>query len=68
MKTGLWILSLYLAAVGGATIASNMMADTPVLDTIKGLPSTGSLLGSTGTTAGVLDLGTAAAIWFIALR
>jgi len=62
------VLALYVAAVGIATIASGSMANSPTLDTVAGLPSTGSLLGSTGTTAGVLDIGTAAAIYFFALR
>lgn len=68
MKTALWAAAVYLVVIGGATLASNSMKDSPTLDTIAGLPSTGSLLGSTGVTAGALDLATAGAIWFMALR
>jgi hypothetical protein len=68
MRTMWWVLAAYLAVVGGATLAANSMTNSPTLDTVAGLPSTGSLLGSTGVTAGALDLGTAAAIWFLALR
>lgn len=56
--------AIYLASIGAATIASSMMADSPTFDTIAALPSTGSLLGSTGTTAGVLDLATAGALYY----
>jgi len=68
MKQVLLILAIYSAGVGVATFASNAMTNSPTIDTIAGLPSTGSLLGSTGTTAGVMDLATAAAIWWFAMR
>lgn len=68
MRTALWLAAVYLSVVGVATLASNSMKDSPTLDTIAALPSTGSLMNSTGVTAGALDLGTAAAIWFLALR
>jgi hypothetical protein len=59
---------IYLVAVGGATIYSGMASASPMSDTIAGLPSTGSLLGSTGTTAGVLDLATAGAVYYFFLH
>lgn len=68
MKTAAWIGVIYLAVVGGATFYSNMATSSPTSDTIKGLPSIGSLMGSTGTTAAALDLAGAGAIWFLALR
>jgi len=68
MKPILLALAVYSAGVGLATFASNAMANSPTIDTIAGLPSTGSFLGSTGTTAAVLDLGTAALIWWWAMR
>ncbi len=68
MKPILLALAVYSAGVGIATFASNAMSNSPTIDTIAGLPSTGSLLHSTGTTAGVLDLATAGAIWWFAMR
>jgi len=68
MKPILLALAVYSAGVGLAAFASNAMANSPTLDTIAGLPSTGSLLHSAGTTAAVLDLGTAAIIWWWAMR
>lgn len=68
MKPILLALAVYSAGVGLATFASNAMANSPTIDTIAGLPSAGSLLHSTGTTAAVLDLGTAGLIWWFAMR
>jgi hypothetical protein len=66
MKYLPWILGGYLLVVGAATIYSGTATSSPTADTVAGLPSLGSLLGSTGTTAGVLDLaGAAAAIWLL---
>jgi hypothetical protein len=59
---------LYLTVIGAATIYSGMATSSPTSDTIAGLPSTGSLLGSTGTTAGVLDLATAGAVYYFFLH
>lgn len=68
MRTVFWLGTLYLVVVGGATLYSNMAASSPTSDTIKGLPSVGSLMGSTGTTAAVLDFAGAAAIYFLLLH
>jgi hypothetical protein len=70
MKMLAWAGVAYLVLVGGATMYSNMggATPTPTADTIMALPSPGSLLGSTGTTAGVLDLGAAAALYFFVLH
>jgi len=68
MRTAAWVAVAYLVAVGGATFWSGTAANSPTADSIAALPSLGSLLGSTGTTAAVMDLGGAAAIWFFALR
>ena len=68
MKTLAWVAVGYLALVGAATFYSNTATSSPTADTIAQLPSVGSLMGSTGTTAAALDLAGAAAIWFFVLR
>jgi len=70
MKMLAWAGVAYLVLVGGATLYSNMggATPTPTADTIMALPSPGSLMGSTGTTAGALDLGAAAALYFFVLH
>jgi hypothetical protein len=68
MKTAAWVAVAYLGVVGAATFASGVMADSPTMDSIAHLPSVGSFLGSSGTTAAALDLGGATAIWFFFLR
>jgi len=66
MKTVAWVAVAYLTLVGAATFYSNMATSSPTADSVAALPSTGSLLGSTGTTAAVLDLATAGAVyWFL---
>ena len=68
MKMILLAVAVYSVGVGLATFASNAMDNSPTIDTIAGLPSTGSLLHSTGTTAAALDIGTGALIWWWAMR
>jgi hypothetical protein len=68
MRTVFWIGTLYLVVVGAAEIYSGMATNSPTADTIKGLPSAGSLMGSTGTTAAMLDFASAAAIYFLVLH
>lgn len=68
MKPVLLGLAIYSIGVGLATFASNSMTTSPTFDTIAGLPSTGSLLGSTGTTAAVMDVATGAVIWWWVMR
>lgn len=68
MRIVAWLGMVYLAGIGAATFASNSMTNSPTLDTIAALPSIGSLFGSSGVTAGALDLGGAAALYFFVLR
>lgn len=68
MKLVAWGAVIYLAAVGAATFYSGTAENSPTADSVAKLPSTGSLLGSTGTTAAALDLATAGAVWFFFLR
>ena len=68
MKTVAWIAVAYLGLVGVATFYSGVSANSPTADQIAGLPSVGSLMGSSGTTAAALDIAGAAAIWFFVLR
>lgn len=68
MKIAAWLAVGYLAVVGGATMYGASAASSPTADSIAALPSLGSLMGSTGTTAAALDLGAAAAVWFFVLR
>jgi len=68
MKTAAWIGVAYLALVGAATFYSGTAANSPTADTIAQLPSLGSLLGSTGTTAAVMDLAAAGALWFFVIK
>ena len=68
MKTLAWVGVAYLAIVGAATFYSGMAENSPTADQVAQLPSIGSFLGSTGTSAAALDLGGAAALWFFALR
>jgi hypothetical protein len=68
MKTVAWIGVAYLAVVGAATLYSAVGTNTPTSDTIAQLPSVGSFLGSSGTTAAIMDLGAAAALWFFVVK
>ena len=68
MRTVGWILTAYLLVIAGATFYSNSATSSPTADSIAALPSVGSLAGSTGTTAAVLDLAGAAAIYFLWLH
>jgi type IV secretory pathway VirB2 component (pilin) len=68
MRTVAWIAVGYLALVGAATLYSAVGTSTPTSDTIAQLPSVGSLMGSTGTTAAVMDLAAAGAVWFFVLK
>ena len=68
MKTVAWVGVVYLGLVGVATFYSGMAANSPTADQIAKLPSVGSLVGSSGTTAAALDLAGAAALWFFVLR
>lgn len=68
MKIAAWALVGYLTVVGAATFYSGSSTNSPTADSIAGLPSAGSLLGSSGTSAAALDLGAAAAVWFFVLR
>lgn len=68
MKTVAWIAVAYLGVVGAATLYSSVGSNTPTSDTIAQLPSIGSFLGSTGTTAAVMDLAGAAALYFFVLK
>jgi hypothetical protein len=68
MKTVAWIGVAYLALVGAATFYSSVGTNTPTSDTVAQLPSVGSLMGSTGTTAAVMDLAAAGAVWFFVLK
>ena len=68
MKIAAWVAVGYLALVGAATFYSGVGTNTPTSDTVAQLPSVGSLLGSTGTTAAVMDLAAAGAIWFFVLK
>ena len=68
MKIAAWVGVGYLALVGIATFYSGVSANSPTADQIAALPSIGSLMGSTGTTAAALDVAGAAAVWFFVLR
>ena len=68
MKTFAWVGVGYLAVVGLATFYSGVAASSPTSDTIAQLPSLGSFLGSTGTTAAVMDLAAAGALYFFVLH
>jgi hypothetical protein len=68
MKLAAWAAVIYLAAVGGAEMYSGFATASPTADMIKALPSAGSLLSSTGTTAAALDFGAAAALWFFVIK
>jgi len=68
MKIAAWLAVGYLAVVGAATFYSGASTDSPTADQVAGLPSAGSLLGSSGTSAAALDFGAAAAIWFFILK
>jgi hypothetical protein len=68
MKTVAWVGVAYLALVGVATFYSGVSANSPTADSIAKLPSVGSLVGSSGTTAAALDVAGAAALWFFVLR
>jgi hypothetical protein len=68
MKYLAWGGVLYSVLVGAATFYSGAVANSTTSDSIAALPSIGSLAGSTGTMAGVLDLATAGAIWFFVLK
>lgn len=68
MKTLAWLGVAYLAVVGAATFYSGVGTNTPTSDTIAQLPSLGSFLGSTGTTAAVMDLAAAGALYFFVVK
>jgi len=68
MKTVAWVGVAYLALVGAATFYSGTAANSPTADQIAALPSLGSFMGSTGTTAAVLDLAAAGALWFFVIK
>jgi len=68
MRTAAWLGVAYLAVVGAATFYSGVAASSPTSDTIAQLPSLGSLMGSTGTTAAVMDLAAAGALWFFVIK
>lgn len=68
LKPVLLVLAFYSVAIGVATFASSAMTDSPTFDTVAGLPSAGSLLHSTGTTAALLDFATAGGLWWFAMR
>jgi hypothetical protein len=68
MKIAAWIGVAYLAIVGAATFYSGTAANSPTADQIAALPSLGSLMGSTGTTAAVMDLAAAGAVYFFVLH
>lgn len=68
MKTIAWVAVGYLALVGAATFYSGVSTNSPTADTVAGLPSLGSLLGSTGTTAAVMDLAAAAGLYYFAVK
>jgi hypothetical protein len=68
MKTIAWLGVAYLAVVGAATFYSGTATNSPTADQIAALPSLGSLLGSTGTTAAVMDLAAAGALWFFVVK
>ncbi len=66
-----WIflgIAVYSAGVGIATFASGISDNSPTADTIAGLPSVGSFLNSTGTTAALMDIAAGAAIWWWVMR
>jgi hypothetical protein len=68
MKTLGWVGVAYLVVVGAATFYSGTAANSPTADQIAALPSLGSFMGSTGTTAAVMDLAAAGALWFFVLK
>jgi hypothetical protein len=68
MKTAVKIGALYLAVVGAATFASGSMTNSPTMDSVAKMPSLGSLMSSTGTTAAALDIGGAAVLFFLVPR
>jgi len=68
MKTVAWVGVAYLALVGAATFYSGTAPNSPTADQIAALPSLGSFMGSTGTTAAVLDLAAAGALWFFVIK
>jgi hypothetical protein len=66
MKTFGWIAVAYLGLVGAATLYSATAQNSPTSDTVAGLPSLGSLLGSSGSMAAFMDFaGAGAAYWFL---
>ena len=68
MKMAAWLGVLYLGVVGAATFYSGVATSSPTSDTIAALPSVGSLLGSSGTTAAVMDLAAAGATWYFFIK
>lgn len=68
-KTLIWVAVGYLAVVGAAQLVTNGSTDSPTADQISALPSPATFLSISGTTTGALvDIGTAAALWFSFLR
>lgn len=65
MKTAVKIGAIYLAVIGAATFASGVMTNSPTMDSVAKMPSVGSLMGSTGTTAAAMDIGGAAILFFL---
>jgi len=79
MKTLWWAAVAYLVIVGGAEIYSNTATDSATADQVAKLPSPGSLLQTTGSvggvgsfagvsSAGLVDLLSAGAVYWFALR
>lgn len=68
-KTLIWAAVGYLVVVSAAQLVTNGSTDSPTADTISALPSPSTFLSISGTSTGALvDLGTAAALWFAFLR
>lgn len=68
-KTFAWIGIGYLVVVAGAQFMTNSSQDSPTADQISALPSPSTFLSISGTSTGALvDLGTAAALWWFLIK
>lgn len=69
MKQILYIVAAYSLIIGISEFVSNASSNSPVFDTVAGLPSAGSLLAKTGTPNTMAGIDIAASVAaFIAAR
>lgn len=64
MRTIFYIAAAYSALIGISEFVSNASSNSPVFDTVAGLPSAGSLLAKTGTPNTMAGIDVAAAVGF----